>query len=157
MKYTKTPINNKYTITYDESYYEGNIKVPFSWEYKPGFPKVNHHNFDTNHDTKLVLQPPPCSLSKTFPHRDGEKQIPVDLSAIQRTLLRVSSFKMKSRSQKNEDPFVEAYKKCTNIPFIVQGQNRDQKSNHSSWFNFRKHMHFLSCKYSDDVSNHRVV
>lgn len=161
MKYSKTPINN-HTITYDEIYYEGKVKVPFSWEYKPGFPKVNHQNFDTNHDTKLVLQPPPCSLSKKLPHRDEE-----NLCVVQRTLRRASSFKMESRSQKDEDPFVEAYKKCTKSPFIVeaykkctkspflvQGKNRDQKNN---WFNFRKYMHFLSCKYCDDVINHRVV
>ncbi|CAJ2675315.1 unnamed protein product [Trifolium pratense] len=161
MKHTKIPFINDYNITYNNDiYYEGNINVPFSWEYKPGLSKVTNPNYyDTNHATKLVLQPPPCSLSKSDHHRfrDEEKYIPVDLCAVQSTLLRLSSFKLESKYQKEEDPFVEAYKNCTKSPFIVQGQHRDQKNNGFNWPSLRKYMHILSCKYSNDVISHKSV
>ncbi|KAK2452661.1 hypothetical protein P8452_00383 [Trifolium repens] len=162
MKHTKIPFNNNYTITYNDIYYEGKINVPFSWEYKPGLSKVTTpNNYHTNHatSTKLVLQPPPCSLSKSHHHRfrDEEKHIPVDLCAVQSTLLRISSFKLESKYQKEEDPFVEAYKNCTKSPFIVQEQNRDKKNNGFNWPSLRKYMHILSCKYSNDVISHKDV
>ncbi|GAU26917.1 hypothetical protein TSUD_05870 [Trifolium subterraneum] len=159
MKHTKIPLNNYNSITYNDIYYEGNINVPFSWEYKPGLSKVTNQNYDTNHATKLVLQPPPFSSSKSDYHRfrDEEKDIPVDLCAVQSTLLRISSFKLESKYQKEEDPFVEAYKNCTKSPFIVQGQNRDQKNNGFNWPSLRKYVHILSCKYTNDVISHKGV
>lgn len=105
-----------------------------------------------------MLQPPPCSLSKNVHRRlrvEEEEQIPVDLCAIQS--IRISSFKMESRIQEEDDPFVEAYKKCTKSPFIVQGPSRDQKINRFNWPSLRKYMHILSCKYSNDVISHKGV
>lgn len=154
MKHTKTKINNIYTYNND-IYDEGNINVPFSWEHKPGLSKVTHQNYDT----KLVLKPPPCSLSKNgHRFRVEEKHIPIDLCTIQCTLHKINSFKMESRYQKElEDPFVEAYKKCTKSPFInLQEPTREQKNNGSNW-SIRKYMHFLSCKHSCDVINHKDV
>lgn len=158
MKHTNIQIHNNYT--YNDIHYEENVNVPFSWEYKPGLAKVTNHNYEKNHATKLVLQPPPCSLSKNVHHRlrvEEEKQIHVDLCAIQS--IRIRSFKMESRMQKEDDPFVEACKKCTKSPFIVQGSSRDQnqKINRFNWPSLRKYMHILSCKYSNDVISHKAV
>ncbi|KAL2974176.1 hypothetical protein AAZX31_14G088900 [Glycine max] len=103
------------------------VNVPFSWEHKPGLSKVTTHG---QTGTSMVLQPPPCSSSGSgSDHRykvEEESQI---LRAVQ-TSLRISSFRMES--QKEEDPFVEAYKKCTQSPFIHEQSDRVQK-NIRSW------------------------
>lgn len=172
--YTKsTTIHNNNDVVY----YEGTIiNVPFSWEYKPGLSKVTTHHHATKHanatTTKLVLQPPPCSLygitgSSRSDH--NTQNIPLGLCAFQSTLLRInSSFRMESTHHHHkveEDPFVEAYKKCTKSPFIDNLQQRPsskgdeyQKNNNGSWPSIRKYMHILSCKYSgDDVIGRKAV
>ncbi|ESW32944.1 hypothetical protein PHAVU_001G030900 [Phaseolus vulgaris] len=119
---------------------ENMVNVPFSWEHKPGLSKVTTHGLN---GSSLVLQPPPCS-SSDHRHKVEESQI---LCAVQ-TSLRISSFRMET--QKEEDPFVEAYKKCTQSPFIHQQSSRVQK-NIRSWPTIRKYVNILSCKHSNDV------
>lgn len=121
MEQNKTSINNNY-VHNNDVYYEGNINVPFSWEYKPGLSKINHQ-----HTTKLVLQPPPCPLGS----RSGGFRV------------------------EEEDPFVEAYKKCTKSPFILQRPSNKGKKNNNN--GLRKYMHILSCKYSVDVSGGKAA
>lgn len=127
------------------------VNVPFSWEHKPGLSKVTTHG---QTGTSMVLQPPPCSSSGSgSDHRykvEEESQI---LRAVQ-TSLRISSFRMES--QKEEDPFVEAYKKCTQSPFIHEQSDRVQK-NIRSWPTIRKYVNIFSCKHSDDVCGNKAV
>lgn len=121
---------------------ENIVNVPFSWEHKPGLSKVTAHG---QNGSGLVLQPPPCSSSSD--HRQKLEEESQILCAVQ-TSLRISSFRMET--QKEEDPFVEAYKKCTQSPFIHQHSNRVQK-NLRSWPTIRKYVNILSCKHSNDV------
>jgi len=117
------------------------VHVPFSWEHKPGLSKVTTHG---HNGSSLVLQPPPCSSSDHRHKVEEESQI---LCAVQ-TSLRISSFRMET--QKEEDPFVEAYKKCTQSPFLHQHSSRVQK-NIRSWPTIRKYVNILSCKHSNDA------
>ena len=147
MKHTNYSTSN---YTYSDVYCQGSIiNVPFSWEYKPGLSKVNHHDYLSNNGTrgssKLVLQPPPCS---SFGTRSD-------------TSIRTSSFRIEG-TQKQEDPFVEAYKRCTKSPSMLQrctstSNSRGKKCNGSSWTSIRKYMHMLSCKYAGDVASGKVV
>ncbi|TKY57921.1 hypothetical protein E2542_SST14975 [Spatholobus suberectus] len=147
-----TNYNNISNYSCNDGHCEGTIvNVPFSWEHKPGLSKVtNGHN-----GTRLVLQPPPCSsLSGSgSDHRHKVEEDAQILCAVQ-TSLRISSFRMES--QKEEDPFVEAYKKCTQSPFIHQGGHRVQKNNRS-WPTIRKYVNILSCKHSDDVCSRKPI
>ncbi|KAL2317865.1 hypothetical protein Fmac_031741 [Flemingia macrophylla] len=136
--------NNSYSCNDVHFCEETIVNVPFSWEHKPGLSKVtNGHN-----GASLVLQPPPCSSSGSgSDHKHKVEEDSQILCAVQNSL-RISSFRMDTH--KEEDPFVEAYKKCTQSPFIHQQSHRVQKS-HRSWPTIRKYMHILSCKHSNDV------
>ena len=130
------------------------VNVPFSWEHKPGLSKVTTHGH--HNGTSMVLQPPPCSSSSSGSGSDHKHKVEEEsqiLRAVQ-TSLRISSFRMES--QKEEDPFVEAYKKCTRSPFIHQQSNRVQK-NIRSRPNIWKYVNFFSCKHSDDVCGNKAV
>jgi len=129
--------NNNYGYNDEENI----VNVPFSWEHKPGLSKVSAHG---HNGSGLVLQPPPCS---SLDHRHKVEEESQILCAVQSSL-RISSFRMET--QKEEDPFVEAYKKCTQSPFIHQHSNRVQK-NIRSWPTLRKYVNILSCKHSNDV------
>ncbi|KAK7310754.1 hypothetical protein RJT34_08465 [Clitoria ternatea] len=145
--------NTKHNKSYtNDVFYEGAINVPFSWEHKPGLPKeVTHGHNGTRHGTKLVLQPPPCGSGRDHKQRVEDTQIPLSLCAVQSSL-RISSFRMESQKEL-EDPFVEAYKKCTKSPFILRRySNKRGEKNNGSWPTIRKYMHILSCKQSGDVS-----
>nr|KYP46203.1 hypothetical protein KK1_032195 [Cajanus cajan] len=154
MEHTNFNNNNNISSSSSSSGYSYNdvhfceetiVNVPFSWEHKPGLSKVtNGHN-----GASLVLQPPPCSSSGsgTDTHRHKVEEESQILCAVQNSL-RISSFRIETH--KEEDPFVEAYKKCTQSPFIHQQSRRVQKSNRS-WPTIRKYIHILSCKHSNDV------
>ncbi|KAK7383251.1 hypothetical protein VNO78_28925 [Psophocarpus tetragonolobus] len=129
------------------------VNVPFSWEHKPGLSKATAHG---HNGTSLVLQPPPCSSSSGsgIDHRHSKGEEDSQILCTGQTSLRISSFRIESH--KEEDPFVEAYKKCTQSPFIRQQSNRVQK-NIRSWPTIRKYVNILSCKHSDDVCAHKHV
>ncbi|KAG4953620.1 hypothetical protein JHK87_039214 [Glycine soja] len=157
MQQQQQPLHHHQFITMEHTNYndvhceETIVNVPFSWEHKPGLSKVTTHG---QTGTSMVLQPPPCSSSGSgSDHRykvEEESQI---LRAVQ-TSLRISSFRMES--QKEEDPFVEAYKKCTQSPFIHEQSDRVQK-NIRSWPTIRKYVNIFSCKHSDDVCGNKAV
>ncbi|OIV97677.1 hypothetical protein TanjilG_12434 [Lupinus angustifolius] len=138
MDFTKYNVNN---YTYNDVYYQQKvINIPFSWEHKPGFSKLTPQlsNNNTIRHTNFVLKPPP---SKTTIHK-------LQCSVQPSTLIRVNSYP--TGSLKNNDPFIEAYKKCTSSPTMVQRSRKSEKYN-GSWPNVMKYLHILSCKYSTDV------
>ncbi|CAL0305777.1 unnamed protein product [Lupinus luteus] len=146
MDFTKYNVNN---YTYNDVYYQQRvINVPFSWEYKPGFSKVTPElsNNNTLRRRNLVLKPPPSktTIQKLRVHDTLES--PFVLCSVQPpSLMRVNSYP--TGSLKNEDPFIEAYKKCTSSPSMV---SKSEKCN-GYWPNIMKYLHILSCKYSTDV------
>ncbi|XLS63269.1 hypothetical protein HN51_017497 [Arachis hypogaea] len=129
------------------------INVPFSWEHKPGLSKVSNKGKMGNNNNMLVLQPPPCSSYGTRRRRRRSEIMKVG----EPNSLRISSNSF-GMVEKLEDPFVEAYKRCTKIPFKVNSSNNilvssSSSSSSSSWpNNIRKYMHIFSCKYAGDVS-----
>ncbi|KAF1893872.1 hypothetical protein Lal_00002412 [Lupinus albus] len=143
MDFTKYNVDN---YTYNDVYFQQKvINVPFSWEYKPGFSKVTPELFNNNtiRHRNFVLQPPP---SKNTVHKlqvHDTTQGPFVLCSVQpSSLMRINSFPTKSL--KNDDPFIEAYKKCTSSP------SKSKKYN-GSWPNIMKYLHILSCKHSSHV------
>lgn len=128
------------SYTYNEVYYSP-INVPFSWEYKPGLSKITHQRSRKDairHAAQFVLSPPPCSL--TVPHRvrevEDEKQIPLILCSVQP----ITSFR---KDQKKDDPFLEAYKNCTQSPLKLARSRAGKRTFNCSFI--RKCMRVLSC------------
>ena len=142
----------------NDVYFQEKVSVPFSWEHEPGLSKVNHQKNDSRH-SNLVLQPPPPQSSSMNIGR--KKQLQVEdtkgpnfiLCAVQPSSLRIRSFRLES-DQKG-DPFVEAYKKCTETPkeypFMHKGSSNKSNKNNGSWLNIVRYMDIFSCKFSNDV------
>ncbi|RDY00729.1 hypothetical protein CR513_16052, partial [Mucuna pruriens] len=138
----------------NDVYFQEKVSVPFSWEYKPGLSKVTHQNNEAR-CRNLVLQPPPRSSSRT---RRDNKKIRVEeeegadfiLCAVQSSSLGTRSFRLESQKQ---DPFVEAYKKCTQTPkdhFMHKRQSSKSNKNNGSWPNIMRYMDIFSCKFCGD-------
>ncbi|XP_020962278.1 uncharacterized protein LOC110264437 [Arachis ipaensis] len=121
----------------EQSKKNNEINVPFSWESKPGLSRVSNSEKTMIRSSDLELKPPP-------PYRSS------------RVHPRISSFRMESTSHthcnKGEDPFVEAYKKCTKTP-PSSSTHRNKKKSSSSWpSSIIKYMHIFSCKlFAGDV------
>ncbi|QHN88141.1 hypothetical protein HN51_042247 [Arachis hypogaea] len=95
-----------------------------------------------NNNNMLVLQPPPCSSYGTRRRRRRSEIMKVG----EPNSLRISSNSFRMVEKKLEDPFVEAYKRCTKSPFMVNSSNNILVSSSSSWpNNIRKYMHIFSC------------
>ena len=142
---SSTPSMSNYAC--NDIYCQEHINVPFSWEYKPGLSKVTHQL--SNNDTRrsnLVLQPPPYrTRGNKLRVEDTESPF---ICAVHPSSLRISSFRMEN--PKEEDPFIEAYKKCTKSPSMLKRSRKSQKNN-GSWPSVLKYMHILSCKHVGDV------
>ncbi|TKY74951.1 hypothetical protein E2542_SST03716 [Spatholobus suberectus] len=86
-------------------------------EYKPSLSKVTHPNNDARR-SNLVLQPPPQSSSRNGRNKQLRvegTEVPSTLCAVQPTSLRIRLFRLESQKG---DPFVDAYKKCTQTPKV---------------------------------------
>ncbi|WVZ20757.1 hypothetical protein V8G54_008079 [Vigna mungo] len=140
---------NKYTLRNDV-YIKKRISIPFSWESKPGLSKVTYQKNELR-CSNIVLKPPPCSSSRTA----HNKQIPVDAPNF--TFCAVQSSSMRNRllrlESQTEDPFLEAYKKCTQTPELSFMRKQPCKHSKSSASrpNIIKYMDIFSCKFSTDV------
>ncbi|KAK7283226.1 hypothetical protein RIF29_12615 [Crotalaria pallida] len=152
--------NNNNDVYYNQ---QKVINVPFSWEYEPGLSKFTPHPLsknDTKHCNNVVLQPPPCSSMKTEVYnklrvQDTESSVlPSSSSSIMRMRTTSSSFPMENL-KKNEDPFMEAYKKCTTSPSSMFDRSSSKSGkNNGAWPNsIMKYLNIFSCKYSSDVMN----
>ncbi|MED6130710.1 hypothetical protein PIB30_003288 [Stylosanthes scabra] len=164
----------------EEQSKKNNINVPFSWESKPGLSKVsnssNSERTISRRSSNLELKPPPPFRNKISRGKNSEEDEVVDydediessnfLCAVHP---RISSFRMESSGaththcyNKEEDPFVEAYKKCTKTPPSSSSskllkrsrRNKNKSSSSSSWSNsIIKYMHIFSCKLAGDVAS----
>ncbi|KAK7410101.1 hypothetical protein VNO78_00625 [Psophocarpus tetragonolobus] len=153
MEHRKYRTRNHCTLNKDV-YFQEKVSIPFSWEHRPGLSKVTYQNNDTR-CKNLVLQPPPLRLST----RNGrKKQLQVEeteapnliLCAVQPSSLRVRSFRLETQKG---DPFVEAYKKCTETPkdpFMHKRSSKNNKNNRS-WPNLMRYIDIFSCKFCNDV------
>ncbi|KAK8465398.1 LOW QUALITY PROTEIN: hypothetical protein PHAVU_009G074000 [Phaseolus vulgaris] len=86
-------------------------RVPFSWEIKPGIPKVTvAESFQREHKFvhKLQLPPPSTSFQRNYDH----------------------AFQCPIRMQ-DHDPFLEAYEKCTRSRKSVKKNKRLKLCKHS--------------------------
>lgn len=144
--HTMEHTRNKYTL-HSDCYIEKRVSIPFSWESKPGLCKVTYQKNELR-CSNIVLQPPPCSSSRTA----HNKQNPVDgpnfiFCAVQSSSVRNRLFGLESQT---EDPFVEAYKKCTKTPEVSFMRKQPCKHTKSSGSrpNVMKYMDFFSCKFS---------
>ncbi|MED6220393.1 hypothetical protein PIB30_044416 [Stylosanthes scabra] len=154
----------------EEQSKKNNINVPFSWESKPGLSKVisnsSSERIISRRSSNLELKPPPPFRNKNNKDQviDYEEEDIESSNFLCAVHPRISSFRMEtsaththSHSNKEEDPFVEAYKKCTKTPpssskLLKRSRRNKNKSSSSSWSNrIIKYMHIFSCKYAGDV------
>ncbi|KAL4301590.1 hypothetical protein AHAS_Ahas17G0316100 [Arachis hypogaea] len=123
----------------EQSKKNNEINVPFSWESKPGLSRVSNSEKTMIRSSDLELKPPPPYRSS---RGKNNKDYAVDDLDIESSNFlcavhpRISSFRMESTSHthcnKGEDPFVEAYKKCTKTP-PSSSTHRNKKKSSSSW------------------------
>ncbi|PPR92535.1 hypothetical protein GOBAR_AA28138 [Gossypium barbadense] len=111
------------------------VNVPFSWELKPGVSKVTSEDssIDISHVTG-VLNVPPCQL-RPKPTRSSAK---------------------KGNVNSQDDPFVAAYRKCTEQSADDSTDDENDASSGTT-MRTRKNICTLSCKYSCTVSSDNVV
>ncbi|WVZ20764.1 hypothetical protein V8G54_008086 [Vigna mungo] len=110
-------------------------RVPFSWERKPGIPKVSVAE-SLQRERKFVkkLQPPPyTSFQRNYDHA---LQIPLPPCTFQPPY-----------GMQDHDPFLEAYKKCRKSRKSVE-RNKKQQIKASIETRLRNSMSFISCKQS---------
>nr|KYP39471.1 hypothetical protein KK1_039204 [Cajanus cajan] len=146
MEHTKYPLK--------DVYFQEKVSVPFSWEYKPGLSKVTRQNIDAR-DSNLVLQPPPRSSSNIGKNKQHIRVEDMEganfiLCAVKPSSLRIRSVQLERQKQ---DPFVEAYKKCTQTPKdpIMHKRSSKTHKNNGSSPRIMKYLDIFSCKFSDDV------
>ncbi|XVE70226.1 hypothetical protein DITRI_Ditri10aG0055900 [Diplodiscus trichospermus] len=128
------------------------VNVPFSWELKPGVSKVTHDegSIDIRHVTVNLPPPPRLSKSARFCFDDLRAVLPP--SQLQPPL---RSSAKKGHVNKQEDPFVAAYRKCTE--YSINGKLDTDDKNDGCSTRTKKNMFTLSCKYSCTVSGDNVV
>jgi len=150
MEHTRYNTRNKCAL-HNDVYIQKRVSIPFSWESKPGLSKITHQNNDLRL-TNLVLQPPPCSSSRTtYNKHQNSFEVPnFILCASQPSSMRNRLFRLESQTG---DPFIEAYKKCTETPkdsFIRKQPSKHNKRS-GSRPNIMKYMDIFSCKFSSDI------
>ncbi|KAK3231190.1 hypothetical protein Dsin_003071 [Dipteronia sinensis] len=146
------------------------VNVPFSWEIKPGVSKLKVTAADDQDQerierwhliTLMNLPSPPCpSKASSRADHDQElaQQVPLYLCPFQSPLISKSSSRRSSRvgKQQLEDPFLVAYRKCTEL-YAVNGKllssdiddfNRKIDSRSKKMKMKNMNMYVLSCKYS---------
>ncbi|KDP41584.1 hypothetical protein JCGZ_15991 [Jatropha curcas] len=129
------------------------VNVPFSWEHKPGVSKVTHQEITNLWHIRLkTLPPPPCPSSKSTTVSFDDPQLPFSLSATK------GSFK--NQFKEEADPFMVAYKKCTDqnpvnggklasIGKISEGRKKMRRQSVGA--------RTFSCKHSCVVANDNLV
>ncbi|XVF36458.1 hypothetical protein REPUB_Repub19eG0060400 [Reevesia pubescens] len=131
------------------------VNIPFSWELKPGVSKVTHEegSIDIRHVTVNLPPPPRLSKSARFCVDDlqGALLPPCQLQPPPRS----SAKKSNANNNKQEDPFVAAYRKCTEC--CISGKFGTDDKNDACKTKTKKNMFTLSCKYSCTVSSDNVV
>lgn len=143
-------------MSHNEAYSHGN--VPFSWELKPGVSKAirdeGHGSIDHIRHVVVNLPPPPrLSKSARFSVHDLQGVLPP--CQVQTPQLRSSA--KKGNANKQEDPFVAAYRKCTEYSINGKlGSGTDDK-NDACRARSTKNMFTLSCKSSCTVSSNNFV
>lgn len=132
------------------------VNVPFSWELKPGVSKVTSEDssIDRSH-VKLKLPPPP-RLSKSDRLCVNNSQGVLNVPPCQLRPKPTRSSAKKGNVNNQDDPFVAAYRKCTeHSADDSTGDENDASSGTTMWS--RKNICTLSCKYSCTVSGNNVV
>ncbi|MBA0747264.1 hypothetical protein Gogos_004192 [Gossypium gossypioides] len=135
-----------------------NANVPFSWELKPGVSKVTceERSIGLRH-VRVNLPPPPClSKSARFCVDDLNGVLP---SCQLQTPPSSSEKKGNANNgNKQEDPFVAAFRKCTEYSTNgkSEGRGTDDKVDGTCKTRNKKNMFILSCKYSCNVSSCNV-
>ncbi|GMI77276.1 hypothetical protein HRI_001396900 [Hibiscus trionum] len=128
-----------------------NVNVPFSWEIKPGVSKVTYEEGSIG--VAVNLPPPPClSKSARFCTNDLDGVLP----PCQLHPPPSSSEKKvnANNNKKREDPFVEAFRKCTE--YTMNGKLSTDDKNDTCRNRTKKNMFILSCKYSCNVRSCNV-
>ncbi|XVF64224.1 hypothetical protein PTKIN_Ptkin09bG0151400 [Pterospermum kingtungense] len=135
-------------MSHNEAY--SHVNVPFSWELKPGVSKAIHDeaSIDIRHVTVNLPPPPRLSKSARFSVHDLHGVLPP--SQIQPQL---RSSTKKGNVNKQEDPFVAAYRKCTE--YSINGK-LDTDDKNDACRARTKNMFTLSCKYSCTVSSNNM-
>lgn len=132
---------------------QGNI--PFSWERKPGVPKVTTaESFRREHKFVHKLQPPP--YTSNFQRNSVDVfQIPLPPCAFQ-----PPNYETFSKMQ-DGDPFYAAYKKCTKSTKSVDRNSKLQINTSMETTQTRLRnsisMSFISCKRSCAVRDNNLV
>ncbi|QCE16439.1 hypothetical protein DEO72_LG11g3455 [Vigna unguiculata] len=123
-------------------------RVPFSWERKPGIPKVSvAESFQRERKFVQKLQPPPyTSFQRNYDHA---LEIPLPPCTFQ------PHYKDRIRMQ-DHDPFLEAYKKCSKSRKTVE-RNKKLQIKTSIETRLRNSMSFISCKQSCVVRDDHLV
>ncbi|KAE8695866.1 Detected protein of unknown function [Hibiscus syriacus] len=126
-----------------------NVNVPFSWELKPGVSKVTYEEGDTRMKHVTVNLPPPPCLSKSARFCVNDLTSILPLCSVPTP---PSSSEKKSngnKKKKQEDPFVAAFRKCTE--YTMNGKLSTDDKNDYCKNRTKKNMFILSCKYSCNV------
>ncbi|KAK8601008.1 hypothetical protein V6N13_059246 [Hibiscus sabdariffa] len=138
-----------------------NANVPFSWELKPGVSKLTYEegSIGMKHVT-LNLPPPPCLSKSARFCVDGPNGVNILPPCQQHQPPPCGSEKKgnannnSSSSRKQEDPFVVAYRKCTE--YTMNGKLSSDDKNDTCKNRSKKNMFILSCKYSCNVKSSSV-
>ncbi|KAB2045043.1 hypothetical protein ES319_D01G134200v1 [Gossypium barbadense] len=132
------------------------VNVPFSWELKPGVSKVTSEDssIDISHFT-VKLAPPPC-LSKSDRFCVNNLQGVLNVPPCQLRPKPTRSSAKKGNVNSQDDPFVAAYRKCTEQSADDSTDDENDASSGTT-MRTRKNICTLSCKYSCTVSSDNVV
>ncbi|KAL5847184.1 hypothetical protein ACOSQ3_010708 [Xanthoceras sorbifolium] len=143
------------------------INVPFSWEIKPGVSKLKklmtpgQEGIERWHLTLDQLPSPPCPPSKgsrannVYANDQDQLQVPLYLCPFQ------SPMSKRVVGKKEDDPFLVAYRKCTELYGASGKLSSDQHHDYgkidarrSKKIKMMKNMsmYVLSCKYSCAVT-----
>ncbi|EOY15659.1 Uncharacterized protein TCM_034657 [Theobroma cacao] len=137
-------------MSHNEVY--SHVNVPFSWELKPGVSKVTHEegSIDLRHISVNLPPPPRLSKSAWFCVDDLQGVLPpCQLQPLPRSAAKKGNF------NKQEDPFVAAYRKCAE--YSINGQLGTDSKNDACRTRTMRNMCTLLCKYSCTVSSDNEV
>lgn len=139
------------------SHTELNYSVPFSWEHKPGVSKITHQEASTWPFSLALPPPPPCSSNR------GRVSFDDSRSAAAFRAPSKSSFKKVVGYREEPDPFLVAYKKCTDDRYVpvkakVAGEGKGrERSKMRRQQRQRIGAASFSCKYSCGVAGDNLV
>ncbi|VVA90695.1 unnamed protein product [Arabis nemorensis] len=127
-------------------------KVPFSWELKPGVSRKLNKSGD---QPQWNLRPPPCSH---VDYIEGVLRSPLFVcSFTPSNMIRTSRSNFSSFRKKEDDPFLEAYRKCLErSPIRVSSLGRNVRADQDCYAKGKKKSLLLwlwsesSCKVGTD-------